>query len=870
VSTSQEQWPIEQLLPYMKDLESIQNRLGVLGQQWDLLTILGQMSGTGTDMSQTRNDFNQLTEDLVKVLAREVLKKNQILLSFKSQVAVDIVIRNLFERTADIGFLATDFDVQQYLAHPENRDLKLMRDRFKEYVLKYSVYDDIILLDTEGGVLCRLDDSQDAEFEDAHFLNEVRTTKAAFVEYFGPSHIGGKHKNSLIYAFRVQENLDPESPCLGILCLKFKFEDELKKVYSNLLEKQEWTVLALVDKDKTVISSSDPLQVPCGSTIESNPQNAFDIIHHGGRAYMVKLAATNGYQGFMGLGWMGCALIPLEHAFDQTHSQASNQLKDPNLLAAISRNEGMCSQEILNISEQAEIIQDELDRTVWNGNLPNGDQMNENQSRTRKVLLREISETGNKTKNVFQKSIEDLYNSVLQARVQDVEYAAALAIDIMDRNLYERANDCRWWALTSAFRTHLSEAHLSDDVRQELENILVYINGLYTVYTNLFLFDRNGNVIAVSNPSERNLLDKTIPEELRSKIMSLNNSQQYAVSSFSATPLYSNNHTYIYGASILSASNGQAVGGIGIVFDSEPQLKQMLVDALPATHQEDFVGVFIDKNMHIISSSSSQYSVGSKLNVNLSYETIRTGKDLPKVLRIENNYYTVGVKRSHGYREFKGPQDAYKEEIAALVLNRIGDAGQGLVARPSSSKPNVSSHAIRSGSEPYVEIATFAIGTYWLGIMAHDVVEAIKATSLKQMWGENSLYLASSGEKVIFAIDPRAYFDKAFNNEREAPVQVVILKVKDGVHVGLIVDRLGDIQEVEEARFDRKIAMQNVGATNFVMGVVKPLKTQKESILLTIDPLKFVDAMTTQTADGSLVAKIEEYMKQNPAELVAA
>jgi hypothetical protein len=24
---------------------------------------------------------------------------------------------------------------------------------------------------------------------------------------------------------------------------------------------------------------------------------------------------------------------------------------------------------------------------------------------------------------------------------------ASLAINIMDRNLYERANDCRWWAL---------------------------------------------------------------------------------------------------------------------------------------------------------------------------------------------------------------------------------------------------------------------------------------------------------------------------------------------------------------------------------------------------------------------------------------
>ncbi|MDQ7068951.1 MAG: hypothetical protein Q9M40_13855 [Sulfurimonas sp.] len=31
-----------------------------------------------------------------------------------------------------------------------------------------------------------------------------------------------------------------------------------------------------------------------------------------------------------------------------------------------------------------------------------------------------------------------------------------LAIDIMDRNLYERANDSRWWALTPLFIEELS------------------------------------------------------------------------------------------------------------------------------------------------------------------------------------------------------------------------------------------------------------------------------------------------------------------------------------------------------------------------------------------------------------------------------
>ncbi len=36
-------------------------------------------------------------------------------MNFKSQVAIDILIRNLFERRADIGFLATDDDIRLFL-----------------------------------------------------------------------------------------------------------------------------------------------------------------------------------------------------------------------------------------------------------------------------------------------------------------------------------------------------------------------------------------------------------------------------------------------------------------------------------------------------------------------------------------------------------------------------------------------------------------------------------------------------------------------------------------------------------------------------------------------------------------------------------
>ncbi|MFY0057042.1 hypothetical protein ABTP94_18505, partial [Acinetobacter baumannii] len=78
--------------------------------------------------------------------------------------------RNLFERTADIGFLACDADIRQFIGKVHEcagnvllaRDLAAartqLRTRFAEYAAKYTVYSDIVLTDTEGHILLRLDD----------------------------------------------------------------------------------------------------------------------------------------------------------------------------------------------------------------------------------------------------------------------------------------------------------------------------------------------------------------------------------------------------------------------------------------------------------------------------------------------------------------------------------------------------------------------------------------------------------------------------------------------------------------------------------------------------------------------------------------
>ncbi len=77
---------------------------------------------------------------------------------------------------------------------------------------------------------------------------------------------------------------------------------------------------------------------------------------------------------------------------------------------------------------------------------------------------------------------------------------AANAIEIMDRNLYERTCDVRWWATDSAV---VEAAARTDDraAAQHASRRLGVILDAYTVYLDLWLIDPKGRVIANGRPS---------------------------------------------------------------------------------------------------------------------------------------------------------------------------------------------------------------------------------------------------------------------------------------------------------------------------------------------------------------------------------
>jgi hypothetical protein len=132
-------------------------------------------------------------------------------------------------------------------------------------------------------------------------------------------------------------------------------------------------------------------------------------------------------------------------------------------------------------------------------------------------VLEAIKQIGTDISSLFTASVNSLQEvTVMSSHLNNAGFLASLAVDIMDRNLYERANDCRWWALTSLFRRNLAKSEIFDVDTREISEILSYINALYTVYTNLYVYNTQGVIVAVSNPQQLGLVGTEVNKPKKS------------------------------------------------------------------------------------------------------------------------------------------------------------------------------------------------------------------------------------------------------------------------------------------------------------------------------------------------------------------
>lgn len=207
--------------------------------------------------------------------------------------------------------------------------------------------------------------------------------------------------------------------------------------------------------------------------------------------------------------------------------------------------------------------------------------------------MSELSEETTKITEKMRNDTKEILNLGSMIKVQARDYRgnrlsdlALVNIDLIDRNLYERTADVRWWATDGSVvdaltkKTPESYSHAS----KRLEVILQ----AYTVYYDLVLADADGRIIANANADQYSSVDTMVNDtKWFTSAMKTKGGNEFGFESVHRSPLVSNNLALVYSCAVREGGNtkGKAIGVLGVIFKWE-SLSQTIINNTPIGEEE--------------------------------------------------------------------------------------------------------------------------------------------------------------------------------------------------------------------------------------------------------------------------------------------
>lgn len=193
------------------------------------------------------------------------------------------------------------------------------------------------------------------------------------------------------------------------------------------------------------------------------------------------------------------------------------------------------------------------------------------------------------------------------------------AIEIVDRNLYERSCDVRWWATDAAVvaaATTPNDGSASRHARDRLSTIL----RSYTVYLDLWIVGRDGIVIANGRPDR---YPNVVGQDVRSRkwfadALATRDGDHYTVGGVEPNPLLDNTLVATYATAVRAGGefSGKPTGVLAIFFDWEPQAMAVLngVSLSPEDRKGTRV-MLLDADGQVIASSDKSGVLKERVNL---------------------------------------------------------------------------------------------------------------------------------------------------------------------------------------------------------------------------------------------------------------
>lgn len=181
------------------------------------------------------------------------------------------------------------------------------------------------------------------------------------------------------------------------------------------------------------------------------------------------------------------------------------------------------------------------------------------------------------------------------------------AVEIIDRNLYERSCDVRWWATDSAVVGAVQDP--SPEAAAYATQRLATILRSYTVYLDLWVTDREGRIVATGRPERyRDLVGRDMSStDWFRKGIGTRSGDDFAVCDIARNMALGNAQVATYSTAIRvdGEEHGAPMGVLGIFFDWEPQATA-IVKGVSLTEEEARTTrvMLLDAGHRVIASST--------------------------------------------------------------------------------------------------------------------------------------------------------------------------------------------------------------------------------------------------------------------------
>jgi hypothetical protein len=548
-------------------------------------------------------------------------------------------------------------------------------DRLEDINNSYTLYRDIVIACKDGTVIANSNQRTrmhvvGLNVADENWFQKALATKDG-TQYHAQDLTESKVEalESLIYSAAIRENSDNYGTVIGAMGVFFDFQGEAQMILQDHMSRDAagdvddgWFSF-FTNSDGYVIASSDtgiiePGKMPHVPRKHRSPRvdsPPMSYVNFEGRESAVFSARTDGYLDYPGLGWSSHLIVPKGQIFRTaaafTQSGISmDELMQSRLVPEINK------QTFAKVQDDKESIQlISLNGIVFASKLGK-------RGVALGPIFDQIKQTGEFTTSKMEDLLKEMAVGELQLNLQALENFSKQAIDLLDRNLFERSADIRWWSTDRYFWTALREP--TQENFERAAHRMEVINGSYTMYRNLILANRNGEIVASAKSEDRNKLRSISVYDDPWFLMGMrtNKSSEYAVQDVQKSELEPRKErSLIYSGGVRQEGDrqGAPIGVVGILFDWDTEAKKILSTCLPRNRSGELIdgcaAFYTNSNGEIIETTDpEQFTVGKVVPLPAAHAQLKAGQSISGVFEEGGSRYILGSSQTKGYREYAG------------------------------------------------------------------------------------------------------------------------------------------------------------------------------------------------------------------------